>query len=326
MIAGRFPFIMGGCVGLTTVALFLSAAGWVRADGLALIVGVNECPEFRLPDGSRPRPLQGAENDADALAELLIARFGFAANNVLVLKGPGATREKIRAAFVKIAGRARPEDQFLFYFSGHGTQIADVQPFDEPDGRDEALCPWDATAEGANLVRDDELGSWLDDLRARHITVILDCCHAGTGTKDAGGDPEIVSRFLPMGQVLRRPSTAKQPWRELRNDTKEFGRQMTSFFACQPAQEAYERRFLDRPPPHRAGQFTHFFLEGLRENKADRDRDGLVSNGELLGYISHRLDESFNRGRPASAGHQEPAIETGLTDGPVLVAPPVNRR
>jgi uncharacterized caspase-like protein len=307
-------------VRIVTVLVVSILTAWpARGEGFALIVGVNDCPAFRLLDGSRPRPLQGAQNDADALADFLVHQAGFPERHVLVLKGSEATREKIRSAFVRLAKQARAEDRFVFHYSGHGTQIPDVRPFDEPDGRDEALCPWDATANGDNLIRDDELAVWLDDLPARRITVILDCCHAGTGTKDAGGDPEIVSRFLPMRQVVRPSSAAKHPWRELRDDTKEFGREMTSFFACQPAQEAYERRFLDRTPPHRAGQFTHFFLEGLRENKADRNRDGLISNGELLGYISHRLDESFNQGRPASSGHQNPAIETSTTDGAVLV-------
>jgi hypothetical protein len=210
----------------------------------------------------------------------------------------------------------------VFHYSGHGTQVPDVQPFDEPDGLDEALCPWDATAEGENLIRDDELGVWLDDLPAQRVTVILDCCHAGTGTKDVGDDPEIVSRFLPMRHVVRRPAVVKRPWRELQTDTKEFGRQMTSFFACQPSQEAYERRFLDRRPPRRAGQFSHFLIEGLRDCAADRNRDGLVSNEELLGYISRRLDESFNQTRSTRAGRQDPAIETTLTDGPVLAGQP----
>jgi uncharacterized caspase-like protein len=293
-----------------------------RAEGLALIVGVNECPEFRLADGSRPRPLRGAENDADALAELVTGRLGFAPKNVVVLKGASATREKIKAAFLDLAGRTRPENQFLFHYSGHGTQVADVPPFDEPDGRDEALCPWDATGDGANLVRDDELGFWLDDVRARRVTVILDCCHAGTGTKDVDGggdiDGEVASRFLPMKLAAARFSKPKRPWRELEGNTKAFGAQVVSFFACQPDQQAYERRFLDRAPPRRAGQFSHFFVEGLRDATADQDRDGIVSNGELLRFVSRRLDESFNRGRSGPATCQNPTLETSFPEAPAL--------
>jgi metacaspase-1 len=314
--------IMPGVRIVTILVGSILAADPALAEGFALIVGVNDCPAFRLPNGSRPRPLQGAENDADALADLLVHQFGFAPRNVIVLKGPEATREKILTSFARLAKQARAEDQVLFHYSGHGTQIPDVQPFDEPDGLDEALCPWDATANGEHLIRDDELGLWLDDLPARRITVVLDCCHAGTGTKDAGDDPEIVSRFLPIRQVVHRPAAVKSPWRELKGDTKEFGRQMTSFFACQPDQEAYERRFLDRTPPRRAGQFSHFLIEGLREKAADQNHDGIVSNGELLDYISRHLDESFNRSRPAPAGHQNPAIETSIPDGVVLVGLP----
>lgn len=126
---------------LAAVLVIAAGSAGPCGDGFALIVGVNACPAFRLPDGSRPRPLQGAENDADALADLLIQQFGFDPRNVVMLKGPDATREKIRLAFTDLAKRTRPEDQFVFHYSGHGTQIADVRPFDEPDGRDEAYAP-----------------------------------------------------------------------------------------------------------------------------------------------------------------------------------------
>ncbi len=310
------PIVAALALALVTVP------GWhARAENLALIIGVNECPDFRLPDGSRPRALQGAENDATALAECLVREAGFRRRDVVVLKGPQATRAKIKSAFELMAKRTRGEDQFVIHFSGHGTQVADVRPFDEPDGRDEALCPWDATADGANLVLDDDLGMWLDLVRAARVTVILDCCHSGTGTKVIGVDLEIVSRFLPMKPVAGRPSKSKKPWRELNYNTKGFGSQLTGFFACRPEQEAYERRFLDHQPPRRAGQFSHFFLEGLQKARADQNRDGIVSQAELLRYVSERLDESFNRTRSSPAGHQNPAMETDSPDAAVLIAP-----
>ncbi len=314
------PGVAFGTCASFLLALVILAAGHARADGLALIIGVNECPDFRLPDGTRPRPLQGAENDATALADFLVREAGFARRDVMVLKGPEATRDRIKSAFDLLAKRARAEDHLVIHYSGHGTQVADVRPFDEPDGRDEALCPWDATADGANLLLDDDLGVWLDRVRAGRVTVILDCCHAGTGTKDVAADREIVSRFLPMKPVAGRPSPSKKPWRELQNNTKGFGSQLTGFFACQPDQEAYERRFLDHQPPRRAGQFSHFFIEGLQNAAADQNRDGIVSHAELLRYVSQRLDESFNRTRTIPAGHQNPAMETDSPDAAVLIA------
>ncbi len=235
-----------------------------------------------------------------------------------MLKGPDATREKIRLAFTDLAKRTRPEDQFVFHYSGHGTQIADVRPFDEPDGRDEALCPWDANADGENLIRDDELGVWLDDLPARRIMVILDCCHAGTGTKDAGDDPETVSRFLPMRHGDRRPSSSERPGASCRATPRSSAGRSRASSPAGPTRRPDQRRFLERRPPRRAGQFSHFFIEGLRDRAADRDRNGIVSNGELVEYVSRRVDESFNQTRPGSAGHQNPALETGSPDAPAV--------
>lgn len=118
------------------------------------------------------------------------------------------------------------------------------------------------------------------------------------------------------------PLGGQAPWRELQADTKDLGTQMTSFFACQPEQEAYERRFLDQQRPRHAGQFSHFLLESLQDARADLNHDGTVSNRELLQYISRRLDESFNRTRPDPGGYQNPAMETNFPDAAVLMRSP----
>src|SRR5262245_22080825 len=179
------------CVGLLAVG-----ATPVFAENYAIIIGVNDCPRFRLPDGSKPRPLRGAEADADALASVLLRDYGFGRDKVFLLKGSEATYARIKAAFQEVAARAGPDDVFVFHFSGHGTQIPDRPPYDEPDGLDECLCPYDATHREENLIVDDELGVWLEKVRARWITVILDCCHADTGTKDS--DEDLGARYLPI--------------------------------------------------------------------------------------------------------------------------------
>src|SRR5579864_5554561 len=149
--SGRAPGLVtmavGACVFLLTCTAESSAE-----EKYAIVVGVNECPKFRFPDGSKPRPLRGAEADADAVADMLIRRYGFPDRNVLLLKGAQATREGVQRAFIQVARKSRADDVFVFHFSGHGTQVPDRQPFDEPDGLDEALCMWDTTERGENLV------------------------------------------------------------------------------------------------------------------------------------------------------------------------------
>lgn len=278
------------CVGLLLICPALLSG----ADH-ALIVGVNSCPEFRLPDGSKPRPLRGAENDADAIAALAVEHLGYDDKNICVLKGKAATYAGLRAQFLRLQKALTRDDRLLFHFSGHGTQVADAKPFDEfnQDRLDEALCLYDATAAGENVLLDDTLGLWLEDLPAGRITVLLDCCHAGTGIKDP--DPNIQSRWLPIATTTRRGEM--RPWSDLSPASKSFRTKAIAMFACRSDQQAYERLFLAHKPPRRMGQFTYFLLEGITTGAADRDRNNEFTVAELAAYIAQRLDETYNRGR-----------------------------
>jgi uncharacterized caspase-like protein len=296
---------------LVAIGLLLGPIGAAAIAGerYALVVGVNECPRFRLPDGSQPRPLKGAEIDADAVARTLIADFGFPKKNVRCLKNAMATYASVKRAFDELIACLKADDQFVFHFSGHGTQIPDQKPFDEPDGLDEALCPYDTESTGRNLLIDDELGLWLEKIPARRITVILDCCHAGSGTKEV--DEEVVARYLPIAAIgARSGDSHKRPWHELQGTSKSLDRDLCAFFACQPDQQAFERRIASEgQAARRVGQFTHFLLEGLHGKKADADHNGIVSRREALDYARRRMDESFNRTRERRVDQQQPMLE-----------------
>lgn len=291
---------------LALVALRASA----RAESWALVVGVNDCPEFRLPDGSRPRALRGAEGDAQAFAAMLAGQFHFAKEHIRQLQGRDATRDAFTKALGGLLQHVQAKDSLVLYFAGHGTQLADQRPLDETDGLDEALCLADSTA-GKNLVRDDELGRWLETCKAGQITVILDCCHAGTGIKDP--DEEIAARFLPMVQQKPAPpgdAERQSPWQDLRGATKSLERRtLAALFACQPDQQAYERRFPNQKPPARSGQFTRYLLAALKENAADTNADGQITASEATAYINRQLDESFNHARATHSDRQQSFFE-----------------
>ncbi|MBL9124563.1 MAG: caspase family protein [Planctomycetaceae bacterium] len=294
------------------VVLLAVARGASGGQKLAIVVGVNDSPRFRLATGARPRPLAGAERDAAALAELLRLKFGFAPADVQLLTGQAATLEAVRGALARVRGQATAaDDQVVFYFSGHGTQLTDRVPLDEPDELDEALCLFDAEASGANMLVDDELGRWLDALPCRRVTVVLDCCHAGTGTKDA--DDEIVARFLPgaaqgdAARPLRDPPAGR--WIELNGGQKSLDRQRTAWFACQAEQQAYERRLDSGQTAQRRGQFSYYLVEAFATPAADRDGNGTITNREAFAYVAARLDETFNRLRSAARDRQQPALE-----------------
>src|SRR4029453_11685121 len=61
---------------------------------LALIVGIDYRPDDRPPANGPINALSNAENDAQAVAEMLKTNYGYSAEDVPVLLGRGATKQK----------------------------------------------------------------------------------------------------------------------------------------------------------------------------------------------------------------------------------------
>ena len=253
------------------------------------------------------------------MAACLIERFGFARDNVRILKGEQATRQRVWGALEQLQKTLKTGDRCVLHFSGHGTQVLDQKPFDErDDGLDEALCLSDSDEQGHNLLLDDELGRWLDDLPEVEVTVILDCCHAGTGVKDL--DDDVQARFLPTTAKRTVRGESNAPWKDLRPSTKGTGCRLTAIYACQPQEQAYERRFGEDAQARRAGQFTHFLLDAITNRQADQDGDGRITNEEALRFTTEQLNTSFNRQRPERTAQQHPQLETTTERRPLFGA------
>ncbi len=156
----------------------------------ALLIGINRYPRL-----AARYQLNGCVNDAEALAATLQTTFGFPASNLTVLRDEAATRDGILAALDRLVRETGRGDVVVLGYSGHGSQMTDREG-DEPDGLDETLVPHDSgrgrDATGADLNRDitdDELYLRLLALteRTSALTLIFDCCHSGTITRDAFG-------------------------------------------------------------------------------------------------------------------------------------------
>ena len=109
----------------------------------ALCIGINDYPGT----GS---DLAGCVNDANDWAEELTKREF----DVEVMLDAQATGEAMRAGMRRLLQNAVSGDLVVITYSGHGTWVRDDNG-DEPDGRDEALCPYDIATNGPLL--DDEL-------------------------------------------------------------------------------------------------------------------------------------------------------------------------
>ncbi len=119
-----------------------------------------------------------------------------------------ALHKAIRDAIADIIDASGAQDFALITYSGHGTWTVD-ESGDEPDGRDEALCPYDLLDAGP--LGDDYLGEMF---RAKNpdarIVFISDSCHSGSVSrapviKDNPFSKGIKSKFLPASYHMKNP-------------------------------------------------------------------------------------------------------------------------
>lgn len=141
---------------------------------LAVCVGINDYP-------GTDNDLNGCVNDANDWADALKAR-GFGVTTVL---DGDATKAAMIGTVTEMLDQCVSGDTAVFTYSGHGTWVPDDNG-DEPDGRDEALCPWDCITTG-EVLKDDEIHQIFLDHRKRGVRLVFfsDSCHSGS-----------VSRFM----------------------------------------------------------------------------------------------------------------------------------
>jgi hypothetical protein len=165
--------------------------------------------------------LRGCRNDIQRACEVLARRAeaGRMASTFTVLLDEQATRDGLIGAFRRTFADAVPGDTAVFYYSGHGSQ-QEAPPEHlvfEPDGLDETLVLHDSRAAGGYDLADVELGVLVREITARgaHVFVVLDCCHSGSGLREADGAVTGIRRAptargrRPPGSYLRAAGDAR---------------------------------------------------------------------------------------------------------------------
>ena len=167
----------------------------------ALCVGINDYPGT----GS---DLAGCVNDARDWQRVLEQR-GY---QVAVLLDGRATRANVSTALATLIGEASPGDSLVFTFSGHGSWLPD-ESGDEPDGRDEMLCPHDV-GRGQYLMDDDMAEIFGRKPPGARLYFISDSCHSGTVARFMPSPlPRSVQRKLPRPRFLPPAAFSEVPER-----------------------------------------------------------------------------------------------------------------
>jgi hypothetical protein len=203
-----------------SIVLLLACSQFLWADKWALLIGINDYPNF--PPVFQ---LRGCENDISLMKTVLMTKYGFPEQNIRSILSREGTKANIVMAIQEwLIENPKTGDVVVFYYSGHGIQVED-EDGDEADGYDEALCPTDlkpdaSRTEFLNFLRDDELDELLSQIPTDNVTVIFDCCHSGTAIKDLRLEPvemsksKVIDRDLALKPKLNRKPPAYSQRRE----------------------------------------------------------------------------------------------------------------
>lgn len=151
---------------------------------LALLVGING---YKQPVS----PLRGCLTDVEMQFELLTRRYGFHSRDIVIVSDEGElapNRAGILQAFEEhLIGQAKPGDVVVFHFSGHGSQALDPNPIPGYRGVNGTMVPLDGRTTAESSVVEDIMGRTLFlltyALDTENVTVVLDSCHSGGGTR-----------------------------------------------------------------------------------------------------------------------------------------------
>jgi len=152
-----------------------------------------------------------------------------------------------------------------FHFSGHGVRMPSTDVA-EPDGMDEALCPYEFDWSAATAITDNEVLTVLGSLAlGARMIFTFDSCHSGDfsrapveGKPRTLRPPPNMSRRGPTRQGFR--SAARAP-------------NVSFVSACSPWETAADTSFDGHPN----GAFTYYFAKELNANGATSTLTDMVA-------------------------------------------------
>ncbi|PHJ59712.1 hypothetical protein VF14_17335 [Nostoc linckia z18] len=257
---------------------------------LALLVGINN---YQNVDN-----LKGAITDTYLQRELLMHRFGFNPQDILVVSDESEikpTRQGILQAFEEhLIQQAKPGDIVVYHFSGHGSQV-----FDQESGLEDKLnstfVPSDRTTslvDNQKQVSDitgKTLFLLMSKINTENITVVLDSCYSGGGKRGnltirsiEGGKGYISSDIEREYQqkLLSDLGISPQELEQRRKQGIAKGVVIASARKNQVASEAYLDNFV-------TGAFTYLMTQYLWQENSNTPVENVITN------ISRSINSTF---------------------------------
>ncbi len=279
---------------------------------LALLVGINTY---------KNAPLKGCITDVNLQQQLLIHRFGFNPKDILILTDGQATRQGLLSAFEEhLIKQAKPGDIVVYHFSGHGSQVKDPD-CDFSDCLNSTFVPIDGILpEGfpqqPGAVADimgHTLFLLMSALQTENVTVVLDSCHSGGGTR---GNFQVRSRSGGSQlQPLEVERAYQQKWlSQLNLSPDEFKRRRRAGVAKGVVIASTKRDQLAADAPFDdffAGAFTYFMTQYLWQQTANDSFTSAIPNiARSTTRMSFTSQEPLMELKPGSSYGNNPVYFT----------------
>jgi hypothetical protein len=267
----------------------------------ALTLGIN--------DYKNVNSLRGCVADTETIRAMLIELFNFPERNIRTFTNEQVVKAEVQKQFAWLFQGAKPGDRVVLHFSGHGSYVDDKDG-DEPDGRDELIALYDMDFDDPDTyLLDDELREWTKTKPPGvELTVVLDNCHSGTGTRmllaAATGGPLRPAEVDPAATVKRSMSQA--------NVSRGLEVAHIAARAVNPQNENMVRvRFIDPPEAIKAKvaqarsralsrrglvevkELNHVLLAACR---ADQTAADATIDGKPSGAFTYYLDRTIRAG------------------------------
>jgi hypothetical protein len=261
---------------------------FIRGQKWAVVIGISKYKDSRIAG------LRYASADARSFYEWLVAQQGggYAPSRIRLLLDSEATVQNIRSSLFSWLKQALEEDMVTIYFAGHGSP----ESSDSPNNL--FLLPFDSVYDD---VATTGFPMWDIEtalkrfIKAKKVVVIADACHSGGvgQTFDIARRGDRSVQINPINSGLQNLSQIGDGIVVISaSDDKQFSQESQSWGGGH-------------------GVFTYFLLKGLKGD-ADYNKDGRVTLGELIPYLSEQVRrETRNAQSPTVAGKFDPALSIG---------------
>ncbi len=150
-----------------------------------LIIGIDKYTYWK--------PLYNAVKDVHDISKLLTERYQFEADKTITLLNEDATEENIRKTLLDLKRTITRDDNFIFFYSGHGDYDEDL---------DEGYwIPANARKDyPTDYISNSDVLKWVRAIKTHHTLILVDSCFSGTLVQHTRGD--VLSEKYPSFRIF----------------------------------------------------------------------------------------------------------------------------